>query len=71
VSYIKKKIEGLQDQERIVFYDEFAVYDRPSLYYAWAERNHKPEVPSNESPFIARCAGMEKMVTWGRALISY
>jgi DDE superfamily endonuclease len=32
----------------LVFYDEFAVYDRPSLYYAWAEKNSKPQVPSNE-----------------------
>jgi hypothetical protein len=36
-----------------VFYDEFAVYDRPSLYYAWAERNSKPEIPSNEKINLA------------------
>ena len=58
VSSLKKKIEGLLDQERIVFYDEFAVYDRPSLYYAWAERNHKPEVPSNEKRKRNKVNGM-------------
>jgi len=28
--------------------DEFAVYDRPSLFYGWAERNTRPEVKSDE-----------------------
>jgi len=32
-----------------VFFDEFAVYDRPSLFYGWAERNTRPEVNSDES----------------------
>jgi hypothetical protein len=41
-----------------VFYDEFAVYDRPSLYYAWAERNSKPEVPSNEKRKRNKVNGM-------------
>jgi hypothetical protein len=31
-----------------VFFDEFAVYDRPSLFYGWAERNTRPEVKSDE-----------------------
>jgi len=29
------------------FFDEFAVYDRPSLFYGWAERT-RPEVKSDE-----------------------
>lgn len=33
----------------IVFFDEFAVYDRPSVFYGWAERNTRPSVPSDES----------------------
>ena len=54
VSYSKnllpqlKKLQELKPREKLIFYDEFAVYDRSSLYYAWAERNSKPEVPSNE-----------------------
>ena len=32
-----------------MFFDEFAVYDRPSLFYGWAERNTRPEVNSDES----------------------
>ena len=31
-----------------MFFDEFAVYDRPSLFYAWAEKNSRPQIPSNE-----------------------
>jgi len=42
----------------MVFYDEFAVYDRPSLYYAWAEKNSKPEIPSNEKRKRNKVNGM-------------
>ncbi len=31
-----------------MFFDEFAVYDRPSLFYGWPERNTRPEVNSDE-----------------------
>jgi len=44
----KKKLQALQVRQRIVFFDEFAVYDRPSLFYGWAERNTRPEVKSDE-----------------------
>lgn len=44
----KKKLQSQQPGERTVFFDEFAVYDRPSLFYGWAERNTRPEVKSNE-----------------------
>ncbi|TAF49237.1 MAG: IS630 family transposase [Oscillatoriales cyanobacterium] len=44
-----KKLETVHEHERIVFFDEFAVYDRPSLFYGWAERNTRPEVKSDES----------------------
>lgn len=44
----KKKLQQRQPGERTVFFDEFAVYDRPSLFYGWAERNTRPEVKSNE-----------------------
>ena len=46
--FIKKRLESQQPTERITFFDEFAVYDRPSLFYGWAELNTRPEVPSNE-----------------------
>jgi transposase len=35
--------------EKILFFDEFAVYNRPSTYYGWAEKNTRPQVPSDES----------------------
>ena len=25
------------------------MYDRPSIFYGWAERNTRPQVPSDES----------------------
>ncbi|MGR3279249.1 IS630 family transposase [Acaryochloris marina NIES-2412] len=43
-----KKLQSRQPGERIVFFDEFAVSERPNLFYGWAERNTRPEVPSNE-----------------------
>lgn len=48
----------MNDKERIVFYDEVVLYDRPSLYYAWSERNHNPEVPSNEKRKNPKVNGM-------------
>ena len=44
----KKKLENREDSEKIVFFDEFAIYDRPSTFYGWAEKNTRPQVPSNE-----------------------
>lgn len=48
VETLQKKIESRQSKQKIIFFDEFAVYDRPSLFYAWAEKNSRPQVPSNE-----------------------
>ncbi len=45
---LKKKLLSQQTGEKIIFFDEFAVYDRPSLFYAWAEKNSRPQIPSNE-----------------------
>ena len=35
--------------EKILFFDEFSVCNRPSTYYGWAEKNTRPQVPSDES----------------------
>lgn len=45
---LSKKLLFKQEKEKIVFFDEFAVYDRPSIFYGWAEKNTRPQVPSNE-----------------------
>ncbi|MFN3927713.1 MAG: winged helix-turn-helix domain-containing protein [Pseudanabaenaceae cyanobacterium] len=37
-----KKLQGLK------LGHEFGIYDRPSLYYPWAEHNSKPKIPSHE-----------------------
>jgi len=34
--------------ERVVFFDEFSVTNRPTLFYGWARRNTRFQVPSNE-----------------------
>jgi transposase len=44
----KKKLQHQQPEEKMVFFDEFAVYERPSLFYGWAERNTRPQVNSDE-----------------------
>ena len=48
VETVKKKLQAQLPGERTVFFDEFAVYDRPSLFYGWAERNTRPQVESDE-----------------------
>jgi len=53
-----KKLQELKPRERLVFYDEFAIYDRPSLFYAWSERNSKPEIPSDEKRKRHKVNGM-------------
>ena len=42
------KLKNLNQNEKILFFDEFAVYDRPSMFYGWAEKNTRPKIPSNE-----------------------
>ncbi|MBR8838790.1 MAG: IS630 family transposase [Stigonema ocellatum SAG 48.90 = DSM 106950] len=58
VSTLKKKLELKQEKEKIVFFDEFAVYDRPSIFYGWAEKNTRPQVPSNEKGRRNKLNGM-------------
>lgn len=41
-----------------MFFDEFAVYDRPSIFYGWAEKNTRPEIPSNEKKRRNKLNGM-------------
>ncbi|MDE5085458.1 MAG: hypothetical protein O4859_31390 [Trichodesmium sp. St18_bin1] len=41
-------MESKKEKEKIVFFDEFAFYERPSIFYGWAEKNTPPEVPSND-----------------------
>jgi hypothetical protein len=40
---------GRKSGEKILFFDEFSVTNRPNTYYGWAEKNTKPQVPSDES----------------------
>jgi transposase len=44
--------------EKIVFFDEFSIQNRPTTYYGWGEINTRPEVPSNESQKGERLNGL-------------
>ncbi len=46
-----------------MFFDEFAVYDRPSIFYAWAQKNTRPQVPSNERGRRQKLNGMMSVDT--------
>jgi transposase len=45
---LKKTLENKADDEKIVFFDEFSVTNRPTTFYGWARVNTKFSVPSNE-----------------------
>ena len=47
-----------KEKEKIVFFDVFAVYECPSTFYGWAEKNTPPEVPSNEKGRRNKLNGM-------------
>ena len=51
-------MESKKEKEKIVFFDEFAVYERPSIFYGWAEKNTGPEVLSNEKGRRNKLNGM-------------
>ena len=53
-------MESKKEKEKIVFFDEFAVYERPSIFYRWAEKNTRPEVevPSNDKGGRNKLNGM-------------
>ena len=51
-------MEYKEEEEKIVFFDEFAVYDRPSIFYGWAPKNTRPEIPSNEKGRRNKLNGM-------------
>jgi hypothetical protein len=44
--------------EKIVFFDEFSILNRPTTYYGWGEINTRPEVPSDESQKRERLNGL-------------
>nr|WP_211178622.1 IS630 family transposase [Brasilonema octagenarum] len=53
-----KKLINREKTEKVVFFDEFAVYARPSIFYAWAQKNTRPQVPSNERSQRQKLNGM-------------
>jgi len=57
IENLKKKEETTTADEKIVAYDEFSVLDKPSIYYAWAETNTRPQVPCNQAKKRTRLNG--------------
>ena len=51
-------MESKKEKEKIVFFDEFAIYECPSIFYEWVEKNTRPEVPSNEKGRRNKLNGM-------------
>ena len=45
---LKTALENKADDEKLVFFDEFSVTNRPTTFYGWAQVNTKFKVPSNE-----------------------
>ncbi|MEM9928111.1 MAG: transposase [Cyanobacteria bacterium P01_D01_bin.50] len=50
--------QNLQTNDKALFFDEFAVYNRPSIFYGWAQKNTRPEIPSNEKGRRNKLNGM-------------
>jgi transposase len=48
VKEVKETLESSPGKTRVMFFDEFAVSDRPSTFYGWAEVNTRPQVLSDE-----------------------
>lgn len=52
-----KKLENIEEKEKVVFFDEFTVSNRPTIFYAWAAVNTRPGVPSDEKRARKRING--------------
>jgi transposase len=55
---LKKALQSQAPEEKIVFFDEFSVTNRPTPFYGWARVNTKFKVPSNEKKKRERLNGL-------------
>ncbi len=44
----KKKLNSITENEKLIFYDEFSITNRPTLFYGWAKTNTRFNVKSDE-----------------------
>jgi hypothetical protein len=51
-------LQNKGEAERIVFFDEFSVSNRPTTFYGWVRVNTKFKVPSNEKKKRERLNGL-------------
>ena len=58
VSKLKTALEEKTEAEKMVFFDEFSVTNRPTIFYGWAPVNTKFTVPSNEKRKRERLNGL-------------
>ena len=55
---LKNALQTRAEQERLVFFDEFSVTNRPTTFYGWARVNTRFKVPSNEKKKRERLNGL-------------
>jgi len=55
---LKNLLQTRAEQERLVFFDEFSVTNRPTTFYGWARVNTKFKVPSHEKRKRERLNGL-------------
>ena len=55
---LKTALQNKGDDERMVFFDEFSVSNRPTTFYGWARVNTKFRVPSDEKKKRERLNGL-------------
>ncbi|NEP07585.1 MAG: hypothetical protein F6K25_15185 [Okeania sp. SIO2G4] len=58
ISNLKKNSLLKKKKKKIVFFDEFAVDERPSIFYGWAEKNTGSKVLSNQKGKRKKLNGM-------------
>ena len=55
---LKNALQTRAEQERLVFFDEFSVTNRPTTFYGWARVNTRFKVASNEKKKRERLNGL-------------
>lgn len=55
---LQRAFQNKGEAERIVFFDEFSLSNRPTTFYGWARVNTKFKVPSNEKKKRDRLNGL-------------
>lgn len=52
---LKSTVLQADQQQAVVFFDEFSVCEKPTAYYGWAAKNTRPTVVTNEKKHSYEC----------------